>query len=105
MIREWDIKRTTFSVGDFLSWQKANALELSPSFQRRSVWTKAQKSYFVDTVYRGLPVPIIFIRERTDVETLSTITASGRSNSQSSDAFDFVSTDDQMIEQRHFKLG
>lgn len=73
MIREWDIKRTTFSVGDFLSWQKSNSLELSPSFQRRSVWTKAQKSYFVDTVYRGLPVPIIFVRERTDVETLSTI--------------------------------
>ena len=73
MIREWDIKRTTFSLGDFLSWQRATALELSPSFQRRSVWTKAQKSYFVDTVYRGLPVPIVFIRERTDVETLSTV--------------------------------
>jgi hypothetical protein len=73
MIREWDIKRTTFSLGDFLSWQRAGSLELSPSFQRRSVWTKAQKSYFVDTVYRGLPVPIVFIRERTDVETLSTI--------------------------------
>ncbi|UUL81702.1 DUF262 domain-containing protein [Sphingomonas qomolangmaensis] len=73
MIREWDIKRTTFSLADFLSWQRAGSLELSPSFQRRSVWTKAQKSYFVDTVYRGLPVPIIFVRERTDVETLSTV--------------------------------
>lgn len=73
MIREWDIKRTTFSLGDFLSWQRSDTLELSPSFQRRSVWTKPQKSYFVDTVYRGLPVPIIFLRERTDVESLSTI--------------------------------
>jgi len=73
MIREWDIKRTTFSLGDFLSWQKTGSLELSPSFQRRSVWTKPQKSYFIDTVYRGLPVPIIFLRERTDVDTLSTV--------------------------------
>ncbi|MFL0356384.1 DUF262 domain-containing protein [Erythrobacter sp. GH1-10] len=73
MIREWDIKRTTFSVGDFLSWQRADGLELSPSFQRRAVWTKPQKSYFIDTVYRGLPVPIIFLRERTDIETLSTV--------------------------------
>lgn len=56
-----------------MSWQKAGSLELSPSFQRRSVWTKPQKSYFVDTVYRGLPVPIIFLRERTDVDTLSTV--------------------------------
>jgi uncharacterized protein with ParB-like and HNH nuclease domain len=73
MIRAWDIKRTTFSLGDFLSWQRAGTLELSPSFQRRSVWSKPQKSYFIDTIYRGLPVPIIFLRERTDVETLSTI--------------------------------
>lgn len=73
MIREWDIKRTTFSLGDFLSWQKGGSLELSPSFQRRSVWTKPQKSYFIDTVYRGLPVPIIFLRERTDIDSLSTL--------------------------------
>ena len=73
MAKEWDIKRTTFSIGDFLSWQKTGTLELSPSFQRRPVWTKPQKSYLVDTIYRGLPVPIIFLRERTDVETLSTI--------------------------------
>jgi uncharacterized protein with ParB-like and HNH nuclease domain len=73
MAKQWDIQRTTFTVGDFLSWQKAGALELSPSFQRRSVWTKPQKSYFVDTIYRGLPVPIIFVREKTDVDTLSTV--------------------------------
>ena len=73
MAKRWDIQRTTFTVGDFLSWQKAGALELSPSFQRRSVWTKPQKSYFVDTIFKGLPVPIIFVREKTDVETLSTI--------------------------------
>lgn len=73
MAREWDIKRTTFSVGDFLSWQRTKSLELSPSFQRRAVWTKSQKSYLLDTIYRGLPVPIIFLRERTDVESLSTI--------------------------------
>ena len=73
MAKQWDIQRTTFTVGDFLSWQKGSALELSPSFQRRSVWTKPQKSYFVDTIYRGLPVPIIFVREKTDVDTLTTI--------------------------------
>jgi Protein of unknown function DUF262 len=73
LAKEWDIKRTTFSVGDFLSWQRSSSLQLSPSFQRRNVWTKPQKSFLVDTVYRGLPVPIIFLRERTDVESLSTI--------------------------------
>jgi hypothetical protein len=28
------------------------------------------KSYLIDTVVRGLPVPIIYLRERTDLETL-----------------------------------
>lgn len=73
MAREWDIKRTTFSVGDFIGWNRQKTLELSPSFQRRSVWTKPQKSYLVDTVFRGLPIPIVFLREKTDVETLQTI--------------------------------
>lgn len=73
MIREWDIKHTTFSCADFLDWQKSGSLKLSPSFQRRSVWTKPQKSYFIDTVYRGLPVPIVFLREQTDVDTFQTV--------------------------------
>lgn len=63
--------RTTYKVSDFLSWQKAKTLELSPSFQRRSVWPAAAKSYFIDTVVRGLPVPIIFLREqKSDLTTL-----------------------------------
>lgn len=112
MIREWDIKRTTFSVGDFLSWQKASGLELSPSFQRRSVWTKPQKSYFVDTVYRGLPVPIIFLRERIDVETLSTVreVVDGQQRLRTILAFvtpdclpDFVDADDFVVQKKHNK--
>ena len=31
---------------------------------------KAAKSYLIDTVVRGLPIPIIFIRERPNLETL-----------------------------------
>lgn len=62
--------RTTYRVSDFLSWQKANTLELSPSFQRRPIWPSAAKSYLIDTVVRGLPIPIIFLRERkSDLDT------------------------------------
>src|SRR5258708_35858927 len=65
-----DITRTLYKVSDFLSWQKAGTLELSPVFQRRSVWSPGAKAYFIDTVARGLPVPIVFVRERTDLSTL-----------------------------------
>lgn len=67
-----DIKRTLFSVSDFLSWQKQGLLDLNPPFQRRSVWTPGAKSYLIDTVVRGLPTPLIFLRERTDLDTLKT---------------------------------
>src|ERR1051326_8959040 len=67
---ELDLARTLYRVSDFLSWQRARTLVLSPSFQRRPVWPLAAKSYLVDTVVRGLPVPIIFLREKTDLATL-----------------------------------
>ena len=44
---------------------------LSPSFQRRSVWPSGAKSYLIDTIVRGLPIPIIFLREqKTDLDSL-----------------------------------
>lgn len=66
-----NIKRTLYSVSDFISWQKNNTLILSPSFQRRAVWNKTSKSFLLDTIIRGLPTPIIIIRDmKTDIEKL-----------------------------------
>jgi len=65
-----DLKRTLFSVSDFLDWQRQGSLNLTPPFQRRSVWKPGAKSYLVDSVVRGLPTPLIFIREGLDLETL-----------------------------------
>lgn len=67
------ITRTTFRVADFLSWQRSGQLDLSPAFQRRSVWSTSQKSYLLDTVVRGLPVPIVFIRESIDLESRTSV--------------------------------
>ena len=62
-----------FKVADFLSWQRAGTLDLNPEFQRRSVWKPGAKSYLIDTVHRGLPVPLVFLRDRLDVTTGSNI--------------------------------
>jgi uncharacterized protein with ParB-like and HNH nuclease domain len=65
-----DISKTNYKVSDFLTWQKASTLVLSPSFQRRPVWEPGAKSYLIDTVVRGLPMPIIFLREqKSDLKT------------------------------------
>src|SRR5216684_4413380 len=38
--------------------------------QCRSEWKKGAKSYLVDTIMRGLPIPVIFLREKaTDLKT------------------------------------
>ena len=66
------IKHQEFKVNDFLSWQREGSLVLSPSFQRRPVWRPSAKSYLIDTVARGLPVPIIFLRERINLTTQTT---------------------------------
>lgn len=65
------VSKTNYKVSDFISWAKTSTLILSPSFQRRSVWPAGAKSYLIDTIVRGLPIPIIFLREqKTDLDSL-----------------------------------
>src|SRR5437867_12947595 len=65
------VSKTHYKVSDFITWAKAGTLILSPSFQRRSVWPAGAKSYLTDTIVRGLPIPIIFLREqKTDLDSL-----------------------------------
>lgn len=65
------VGKTTFKVVDFISWVRQGQLHLSPEFQRRSVWKEGAKSYLIDTIIRGFPIPIIFLREReSDLKTL-----------------------------------
>ena len=65
------ITKTHYKVSDFIAWAKTSTLVLSPSFQRRSVWPAGAKSYLIDTILRGFPIPIIFLRERkTNLDTL-----------------------------------
>ena len=65
------VSKTHYKVSDFITWAKAGTLVLSPSFQRRSVWPVGAKSFLLDTIVRGLPIPIIFLREqKTNLDTL-----------------------------------
>lgn len=66
-----EVLRTIYTVADFIGWQRSQTLVLSPSFQRRSVWTPGAKSFLIDTILRGLPMPIIFLRDqKANLKTL-----------------------------------
>jgi hypothetical protein len=69
-LQTYEIAKTEFKVADFLEWQRQGSLDLQPVFQRRNVWKPGAKSFLVDTVVRGLPTPIIFLRDRVDLGTL-----------------------------------
>lgn len=56
----------TYSVHDFREWNMSRQLVLSPRFQRRSVWTENARSYLMDTIIRGKPIPKVFIRQMID---------------------------------------
>ncbi|MCC6681167.1 MAG: DUF262 domain-containing protein [Phycisphaeraceae bacterium] len=62
-MKTWNIQRTQFKVSDFINWYKNQELELSPIFQRRPVWKPGAKSYLIDTMMRGLPIPAIILRD------------------------------------------
>lgn len=68
-MRTFDIQPKPFRVGDFVQWQRGGSLNLNPPFQRRSVWKPENRAYLLDTVVRGLPVPLLFIREVVDLDT------------------------------------
>lgn len=63
-MKVWNTTRTTYKVSDFLAWQRDGSLKLNPDFQRRSVWKPGAKSYFIDSIIRGFPIPIIFLRDK-----------------------------------------
>lgn len=57
-----DIEKTSYTVNEFLEWQEAGRLELSPSFQRGTVWRQPAMAHLIDTILRGYPIPPVHIR-------------------------------------------
>lgn len=59
----------TYTVDKILDWYREGSLILRPDFQRRSNWPQRAKIYFVDTLLRHYPVPLIYLRPRLDEKT------------------------------------
>lgn len=61
LMKQFDAR--SYSIADFLEWDANNLLDLSPKFQRRSVWTRAAKSFLIDTILRGKPMPKVLLTQ------------------------------------------
>lgn len=67
------VGKTTYTIVDFLEWQRQGTLDLQPFYQRRSVWNPRVKSLLIDSLLRGFPLPLVFLHNRLDVQTSGTV--------------------------------
>jgi 5-methylcytosine-specific restriction endonuclease McrA len=54
------------TVLEFQQLQEGGYLNLEPGFQRKSVWTLADRRKLIESVFEGYPVPSIFLYKRED---------------------------------------
>lgn len=66
-------KPRTATINDFREWNQRNELVLAPEFQRRKVWGPKARSFLIDTILNGFPIPAIHIRQKIDVKTKRTV--------------------------------
>ena len=62
----------SYPISDLVQWMKEKTLVLNPEFQRRSIWPEPAKSYFIDTLLEGLPIPNIYMRSVTNPTEMRT---------------------------------
>jgi hypothetical protein len=54
---------TTQDITWLLDLHRNKQLDLEPPYQRRSVWTRRDKQFFLDTIFRDFPSPAIFLHK------------------------------------------
>ena len=60
-------------IQDLLGFHERDELDISPWYQRRSVWSRPQKAYLINTIHENKPVPSIYIRHTVDLERETSI--------------------------------
>jgi hypothetical protein len=60
------LNSTRRSVSWFKQVHDTGMLTVTPPFQRNPVWTEAQKSYLIDSILRGYPIPELYVQETVD---------------------------------------
>lgn len=57
------------TVQDLAKWYQTGELVLQPKFQRRDVWSNKARSYLIDTIIRGKPIPKLYMRVVSNPKT------------------------------------
>lgn len=65
------LNTTLKNVSWFNSAHRNGELDMKPPFQRNPVWVTRQKSFLIDTILHGYPIPEIYMQETVDEEGTS----------------------------------
>lgn len=60
---EMDVDQGHYRVSDLIGWKRDGTLDLRPHFQRGSVWKERDKSFLIDSLLRGFPIPMIVLQQ------------------------------------------
>ena len=63
-----ETQHTPYRVGDYVGWQRDGSLELRPNFQRGSVWKQRDKSFLIDSIVKGYPLPLLVLQDEVRSE-------------------------------------
>jgi hypothetical protein len=65
-MEEFKTEKAVYTPNDLVLFREGGNLEITPKFQRRKVWTTPARSYFIDTMLRGMTVPPLYFRLTQD---------------------------------------
>ena len=63
-----EARPSSHPVSWFFGAAQRDELVLAPDFQRKPIWNTKQRSALIETILLGLPIPEIFVQEKTDSE-------------------------------------
>lgn len=66
MNNDLEFRHDTLTISDLVGRLDKGVLNLSPTFQRKSVWRDRDRDLLIKSLLRGFPIPAIFLYKRND---------------------------------------
>jgi hypothetical protein len=70
MNNELQIRHEQLTIADLMNRHEKKELNLSPTFQRKSVWRDRDRTLLIESLLPGFPIPAIFLYQRNDAGQL-----------------------------------
>lgn len=62
-----------YRISDLVEWFDQKKLTINTDYQRGPVWSPTARSFFIDTILRGFPIPKLYIRTLVDLNTRTSV--------------------------------